>query len=115
MRRLRERSGSVSPADEVRVVDLLVRDLVCTIGPGHEPIVIEAAARILLFSDGPDDFENRVVDDVQQAMHDSFVDTSWPRCPDHSRHPLWYLDKRWTCQQSGRRVAPLGGLAAVLK
>ena len=70
MRRLRERSGSVSPADEVRVVDLLVRDLVFTIGPGHEPIVIEAAARILLFSDGPDDFENRVVDDVQQAMHD---------------------------------------------
>jgi hypothetical protein len=51
-----------------------------------------------------------VVDDVQQWLHDAFVDTSWPTCPDHPNHPLWYSDGAWKCDESGRLVAPLGGL-----
>ena len=56
------------------------------------------------------DFEQRVVDDVQQHLHDAFVDTSWPACPHHPNHPLWYSDGWWSCEKSGQRAAPLGGL-----
>jgi hypothetical protein len=38
------------------------------------------------------------------------VDTSWPHCPEHPHHPLWYSKGSWTCERSGRRVAPLGSL-----
>ncbi len=114
-RHRREQASGVSPAEQARVVGLLVRDLASTVGPGHESVVEEAAARILLFTDGPDYFEHEVVDDVQQTLHDTFVDTSWPRCPEHPHHPLWYLNKSWTCQQSGRQIAALGGLAAAPK
>ena len=101
--------------DEARVVDLLRRDVTSTLGTGHEAVVAEAATRIRRFSHDRDDFEARVVDDVQQYLHDTFVDTCWPRCPDHPHHPLWYSDKAWTCVQSGKRVAPLGGLASTLE
>jgi hypothetical protein len=47
---------------------------------------------------------------VQQELHDSFVDTSWPQCPEHSNHPLWYWSGWWQCRESGARIAPLGGL-----
>jgi hypothetical protein len=63
-----------------------------------------------LFSDDATDFEQRVVDDVQQTLHDEFVDTCWPRCPEHPHHPLWYSQQWWSCSQSGYRVARLGGL-----
>ena len=63
-----------------------------------------------MFTDDPADFERRVVDDVQQYLHDTFVDTSWPACPEHPHHPLWYSDGWWKCDHSGRRVAALGGL-----
>jgi hypothetical protein len=33
-----------------------------------------------VLTDDLDDFEQRVVDDVQQWLHDSFVDTRWPQC-----------------------------------
>jgi hypothetical protein len=110
-RRIRESTGGVSQADEARVVSLLVRDLATTVGPGHERAPEKAAARIRLFSDEPDDFEQRVVDDIQQYLHDTSVDTTWPRCPDHLSHPLWYSEKWWRCEQSGRLVARLGGLS----
>jgi hypothetical protein len=59
----------------------------------------------------PQVFGDFLVDEFQQYLHDTFVDTSWPRCPDHPNHPLWLAESWWRCEQSGRRVAPLGGLA----
>jgi DNA replication protein DnaC len=59
----------------------------------------------------PADFEQRVVDDVQQCLHDTFVDTSWPACPEHLNHPLWYSEGWWRCERSGRRAAALGELS----
>jgi hypothetical protein len=94
-----------------RIVRLLQRDFVETVGPGYEAVVAEAAARLRMFSDDPADFEQRVVDDVQQRLHDSFLDTSWPACPEHPNHPLWYLEGWWRCTKSGRRVAALGELS----
>jgi hypothetical protein len=66
----------------------LCRDLLETIGCGHESAVEETISRIRMFADDPADFEHRVVDDLQRFLHDTFVDTSWPACPDHPNHPL---------------------------
>jgi hypothetical protein len=52
------------------------------------------------------------VDDVQQSFHDMFVDTTWPRCPDHPNHPVWYWEGWWRCERTEKAVAPFGGLAA---
>jgi hypothetical protein len=104
-----ERTG-VLDADEERIVRLLCRDLANTIGPGHDALVEEAAARIRLFTDDPADFEQRVVDDVQQAMHDDFIDTSWPRCPVHPQHPLWYSAPSWVCDRTETAFAELRAL-----
>jgi hypothetical protein len=109
-RRHREANGPISQSDADRVARLLQQDLLETIDRGHESAVEEAVSRIRMFADDTADFEQRVVDDVQQWLHDSFVDTSWPACPEHPHHPLWYSDGWWKCEQSGRRAAPLGGL-----
>ena len=106
----RSREDLISEADADRVLRLLVHDLVDTIGRGQEPVVEEAVARIRIFTDDPADFEQRVVNDVQQCLHDAFVDTSWPACPEHPNHPLWYSEGWWRCERSGTRVAPLGEL-----
>lgn len=57
-------------------------------------------------------FDQYVVDGVQQTAHDLFWDTTWPACPRHRRHPLWYdQDRRaWCCEADGVVVAPLGRL-----
>jgi len=106
-----EDSDKVTDAQAARVISLLLKDLQHTVAAGHEFVVKEAAARIRLYSREPTDFEQRVVDDVQQALHDMFVDTAWPACPEHPNHPLWYSDGWWRCDHSGKAVAPLGGLA----
>ena len=64
------------------------------------------------FSNDAADFAQRVVDEVQQYLHDTFVDTTWPSCPHHPSHPLWYSEQWWRCEQSGIRVARVGELAA---
>jgi hypothetical protein len=53
----------------------------------------------------PADFEQRVVDDVQQFVHDSFADTSWPACPEHPTHPLWFSEG-WVAM---RTIRPASG------
>lgn len=105
-RRLRELSSGISDADEARVVSLLARDIANTVGPGHEADVEESAARQRLFCDSAG-FEQCVVEEVQQYLHDCFIDTSWPRCPEHPKHPLWYSDGWWCCEQTGKRIAAL--------
>jgi hypothetical protein len=58
------------------------------------------------------DFAVRVAEDVQQQLHDTLVDTTWPACPLHPRHPLWLDQDRpvWRCAQAVVDVAPLGSL-----
>jgi len=102
--------SAIAQADTDRVSRLLGHDLAETVGSGYELNVEEVVARIRRLADDPKDFEQRVVDDVQQWIHDSFADTSWPSCPEHPHHPLWYSEGWWRCKQSGTRVAPLGAL-----
>lgn len=104
-RRTLEQRG-VSDADEARIVSLLSRDFENTVGPGHEQIVEEAAARIRLFSDDLANFEQTVVDEVQRELHDSLVDTSWPRCPAHFASPAVVRRALVGLRQNPERLRP---------
>lgn len=112
-RRRLESAGIVKDADEARLVALLTRDLLATVGPGAEGIAIAEAARVRLFAETLQEYERRVVEDVQQRLHDERVDTTWPACPVHANHPLWCSDGWWRCKDGGA-VARLGELAARL-
>jgi hypothetical protein len=102
---------TVTDSDQERVVRLLSQDLKATIGPGHEGLAVENASRLREFVDEPEHYVERVVDDTQQDVHDFFIDTTWPRCPRHQRHPLWFRENAWWCEEDRVRVANLGELA----
>ena len=53
------------------------------------------------------------VEALQQRLHDTFVDTSWPPCPRHPNHPLWLVGGEgggsvWCCPRDEAEIAPLG-------
>jgi len=102
-----------SAEDEDRVVSFLRRDVEATIGPGHDAAIIEYAARRRLHADSPGQYVADVVDDVQQYVHDTFVDTAWPACPHHPHHPLWFSDGWWRCQRIEEPIARLGLLSGL--
>jgi len=52
-----------------------------------------------------------VVDDVQQYFHAALVDTTWPACPHHPNHPLWFSDGWWRCERIEQPIVRLGSLA----
>lgn len=106
----RESSSVVTSGDAARLVGLLEQDLVATVGERFVSIAAAEAARVRLFAETLTEFEQRVVDDVQQRMHDEFIDTSWPPCPRHPRHPLWYAAGFWHCPHGGI-IAALGELS----
>lgn len=112
-RERREASSGVSAADEDRVVSLLRTDVEATIGRGHDETIVEAAARRRLYVGDPAEYVDEVVDDVQQHIHDTFVDTTWPACPYHPNHPLWFSDGWWRCERITDPVASLGELSKV--
>jgi len=97
---------SLSPS----LIAQLERDVATTVGDRHRALVAIAAQNVgqLKISDP----EERLVDDVQQTIHDLFIDTTWPTCPRHGRHPLWFHDGGWWCEQDAVLVAPLGALSA---
>jgi hypothetical protein len=110
--------------DTERAVQLLLQDAVSTLGEQARvevrrlaAIYADLAADWILSGDSVAEaqrsFDRSVVDGLQQTAHDLFWDTTWPTCPRHLRHPLWYdVDKdAWCCEQDSLVVAPLGGLA----
>jgi hypothetical protein len=94
--------------DLAQVLPLLQRDVASTLGPTHRKLIEEVAADVREL-DGPNNAE-KVVNDVQQYFHDTFVDTVWPACPRHAKHPLWYSDGSWWCVEDGVAIARLGEL-----
>ena len=91
-----------------RAVPLLEADVTRTLGAQFRGLVAPAAANLASY--GSDD-ATKLVDDVQQEFHDTFVDTTWPACPRHGRHPLWYHeDGWWWCEADGAAVYRLGEL-----
>jgi len=101
----------VTNADQQLVMILLLGDLHATIGRKHDQLVVDNAERLRQFIDRPDEYLERVVEDTQQDIHDFFIDTTWPRCPLHQRHPLWLHDRGWWCEKDKVLVAALGSLS----
>ena len=105
--------GPVSDLDEAEVVDLLGSDVISTLGPDYLDLVRSTARHHRQFTDDRDWYIARVVEDVQQHIHDCFIDTAWPACPVHPYHPMWFRAGWWVAD--GQPVARLGGLSALLK
>ena len=101
-------------ADAERIVQLLLKDVAATVGGGYAVIVRSRADQVLDSAmDLDDDLSSstqRLVDDVQGQFHDCFIDTTWPRCPHHGRHPLWFHERRWWCDQDRVSIADLGAV-----
>jgi len=83
--------------DTERVARLLLQDVVPTLGERARAEVRRLAA---VYAD---------------LAADWILNTTWPVCPRHPRHPLWYdVDKdAWCCVQDSDVVTPLGGLATL--
>lgn len=98
--------------ESARVLALLLRDLGATLGgaPAAEcgAYARRRAAELRAFDIG--DPSDQLVDDVQQTVHDRFIDTIWPACPRHRSHPLWHRDGAWWCEADGVALARLGEL-----
>lgn len=98
------------PADLTEVVRLLERDVRATLGDPHRELIEGVVADVQeLDVDGK---AEKVVNDVQQYFHDTAADPTWPTCPRHTNHPLWYRDGSWWCVQDGVAIAQLGSLSA---
>ena len=102
-------------ADRAEIAQRLLRDIEATLGRGYEDLVLSNADNLASLIDKTDWYRDGLVEDVQQHFHDAYVDTTWPTCPRHLRHPLWLHGKNWCCEHDGTAVAPLGELASRLK
>lgn len=96
--------------DLTRAAELLERDVERTLGPGYGELI--EGEMLAVAELARDDLAYALVENMQQLLHDEFIDTTWPACPQHSRHPLWYEDGAWWCTQDGVRIAPLGEVPA---
>jgi hypothetical protein len=112
--------------DTDRVVQLLLRDAIPTLGErartevrrlvdNYRELAREWVREGEASADAQRSFDRSVVDGLQQTGHDLFWDTTWPACPRHNNHPLWFDEDRdaWCCQRDGSAIAPLGELAAL--
>ena len=109
----------IAPEDEVRVIAFLDNDVGATLGGEYAESIRKEAAWQREFANSPnvvrievEDYEQRVVENVQQEFMDLHIDTTWPSCPFHARHPLWVHNRQWVCEQLGAAVAPVGRLRA---
>lgn len=87
---------------------LVIADLAATLGGDHSARV-RSRARELRAYGGPD-IGQRLVEDIQQQIHDEHISTTWPTCPLHGTHPLWVHGGHWVCQRAGVSVAAVGQL-----
>jgi hypothetical protein len=93
----------------------LERDVVATLGQRYQQVVRRNAQRMLPLAGGDRAaLTAKLVADVQQEMHHTFVDTTWPYCPAHPNHPLWFDEGAWRCTGGGPFVAALGELDPAL-
>ena len=112
MRQRADDMTTVSDLDEAEIVELLGRDVTSTLGTEHLDLVRSTARHHRQFTKDRDWYIESVVTDVQQYFHDCFIDTTWPACPVHPNHPMWFQAGWWLAD--GKPVARLGGLGALL-
>ena len=126
-----------SDLEPERIVALLMRDAVSTLGESVRTEVLAVAASVersardqmqpveaseygeaeagSSVEEAQHFYDREVVDQFQQSVHDQHLDTTWPACPRHLNHPLWYGEESqsWCCPRDGVPVVPLGGLAGI--
>ena len=103
------------PPDDV--MDLIVPDLVATLGWTADQAREVIATAGTVYEQDPELVAVQVAEEVQQWLHDSFLDTSWPACPSHPNHPLWLAEEppfSWHCPSNATAVARLGQLGTVV-
>ena len=91
-------------------LQLLERDVVSTVGEKYRALVAENAANARHYY-GRQELIEWVAEQVQQDLMDWHVHTTWPPCPQHPSHPLWYSDGSWRCEQDHVQI-PLGEISA---
>ena len=99
------------------VIDLIAPDLVATLGWTVDQAREVVATAGSVYEQDPELMAFQVAEKVQQWLHDSFLDTSWPPCPSHRNHPLWLAEEpsfTWHCPRDAIAVAPLGQLSTVV-
>jgi hypothetical protein len=100
--------GPTSDRDETEVVELLGRDVVASLGTTYVAMVQSTAKHYRQFDLDRESYVTMVVEDFQQYVHDCFIDTVWPACPVHPKHPMWFQAGYWVAD--GIPVARLGEL-----
>lgn len=95
--------------DLTHALPLLQRDVAATLGDSYRRLIDDIAADVREL--GGAGGSEKLVNDVQQYFHDTLGDSTWPACPRHGKHPLWYRDGSWWCVEDGAAVARLGELA----
>lgn len=96
-----------------RLVPLLEADVVATLGERYRHVMRDATKHPVYASD-PTEYEERIVDNVQEEILESWIDATWPACPRHGRHPLVYHEGGWWCQQDRVVLCKLGELATII-
>lgn len=96
-----------------QVVERVLRDVETTLGPSARD---EAAAFARLerrLGNVREEHSETFVDILQTYIHDCFIDPTWPACPIHHTHPLWFgREDSWWCAMDDVKVAALGSLSA---
>jgi hypothetical protein len=117
---------SQSNLDTDRVVQLLLQDALPAFGERARAEVLRLAANYAVLArewvengdtiaEAQCSYDGAVVEGLQEAAHDLYWDTTWPACPRHLRHPLWYdpTQQAWSCREDPTIVTPLGRLASL--
>jgi hypothetical protein len=114
-----EPRSEITSDDEARLISALDNDVGVTLGDAYAKFIRQQARSQRESVNGPnhvhvdaEDYEQRVAEYVQQEFLDSHIDTTWPTCPFHTRHPLWVHKRHWVCERLNVPVAPIGGLRA---
>ncbi|MGE5838089.1 MAG: hypothetical protein ACM4AI_26685 [Acidobacteriota bacterium] len=89
----------------------LAADITATLGPDFLVDLHYFVENGRTFIDDDARFVDWLVEDVQQYVHDTYIDTTWPACPKHPNHPLWIRNGWWCCGDD--RIAELGSLKSI--
>ena len=109
----------ITATHEAHATALITHDVQVTLGTGQKGAIRREASMRRQFYNSPDairvtpeEYAFNLAEEIQQYFHDCHIDSTWPACPFHQRHPLWLHDGNWVCEQSQQRVARLGELRA---
>lgn len=113
----------VSDHELAEAIERIASDLAATLGWDRPQAIAFAAQAASLSANWWDadlgSYAIKVAQEVQQRLHDTFADTTWPACPLHPHHPLWLDDgpdrPAWRCVTAEVEIAPLGALPPTTK